>query len=390
MARGLLAARRRYPADQAFGMWLATSPYCKIEKNERADLIKIGEHEDHIAKFIHTTALLSPRTIWAEYGGICEQLASVSHHGKPTVAPTLPPEVPTAVAIEAPVEKQESQKPEVEVEKTDDDKSASKRSESKLYKMGDEIANVLMDKFKHPRMLAHYMGIEDNQQHRRKRLLRYLAARIKANYPEECLAQKAWSWRLLYPHLPQKLLDMYAKHQRMINENHATLVATEELFMKTPECGVVDPPMVAFNKAYSIYQSVLNAKAGHTVDPSVKHRPKFENDEGKAPVIVRGTQVWPRAVGPHTPVYGYDDLRCAYNLAADIVVTFDEERNASMAARSLKLRHILSWFPGGYNSVGVTSLESLMSAFRVVVQAYGANASDVMRPPEASLKKLGE
>jgi hypothetical protein len=31
-----------------------------------------------------------------------------------------------------------------------------------------------------------------------------------------------------------------------------------------------------------------------------------------------------------------------------------------------------------------------MSAFRVVVQAYGANASDVMRPPEASLKKLGE
>jgi len=64
MARGLLAAKRKYPATQEFGNWLDTSRYARLEKDDRAALIKIGEHEEFALKFIRTTSLISPETIW--------------------------------------------------------------------------------------------------------------------------------------------------------------------------------------------------------------------------------------------------------------------------------------------------------------------------------------
>jgi len=64
MARGLLAAKRKYPATQEFGNWLDTSRYARLEKDDRAALIKIGEHEEFAIKFIRTTSLISPETIW--------------------------------------------------------------------------------------------------------------------------------------------------------------------------------------------------------------------------------------------------------------------------------------------------------------------------------------
>jgi hypothetical protein len=65
MARGLLAAKRKYLATQAFGDWLETSPYQKIGKDDRAALIKIGENEELAVQFIRTTSLISPELIWA-------------------------------------------------------------------------------------------------------------------------------------------------------------------------------------------------------------------------------------------------------------------------------------------------------------------------------------
>ena len=64
MARGLLAAKRRYPATQDFGNWLQASPYRKLGQTARAALIHIGEHEETASRFIHTTSLTSPETIW--------------------------------------------------------------------------------------------------------------------------------------------------------------------------------------------------------------------------------------------------------------------------------------------------------------------------------------
>jgi hypothetical protein len=76
MARGLLAAKRKYPATQDFGNWLQTSSYRDIEKDDRAALIKIGEHDDFAADFVRTTNLISPRTIW---NAIEELLRPTSH-----------------------------------------------------------------------------------------------------------------------------------------------------------------------------------------------------------------------------------------------------------------------------------------------------------------------
>jgi hypothetical protein len=45
MARGLLAAKRKYPATQDFGTWLADSPYNQPGHTDRAALINLGEHE---------------------------------------------------------------------------------------------------------------------------------------------------------------------------------------------------------------------------------------------------------------------------------------------------------------------------------------------------------
>ena len=63
MARGLLAAKRKYPATQDFGDWLQTSSYREVEKDDRAALIKIGEHGAFAERFMRQTALISPQTI---------------------------------------------------------------------------------------------------------------------------------------------------------------------------------------------------------------------------------------------------------------------------------------------------------------------------------------
>jgi hypothetical protein len=71
MARGLLAAKRKYPATQEFGEWLQNSPYSMFGKNDRSALISIGEqldeHEDAVVEFLARTNLGSPQLIWIEF-----------------------------------------------------------------------------------------------------------------------------------------------------------------------------------------------------------------------------------------------------------------------------------------------------------------------------------
>jgi hypothetical protein len=89
MAYGLLAARRKYPADQDFGTWLQASPYAEIPYNDRAALIKIGEREEidqAPSRFIRDTHLTSPRTIWETI----YYSSAVSHDVKPTNQEPLP------------------------------------------------------------------------------------------------------------------------------------------------------------------------------------------------------------------------------------------------------------------------------------------------------------
>ena len=380
----LVEARSRFPAHQQFSLWLTEHRLNFLGENDQASLISMAA-EPNILRDVLTeqSDVLHPITIWRK----CR-----SRFGQPSITtpePTLIPNPQPEPATEAKVENQEPSEAKVEA-KTATKSEKTKKSESKLYRLGDDVADVLMAKFKNPRMLAHFLGGDDSRTKKRSRMLRYLAARIKADYPEEYLASKSWETRLLYPYLPPKMLEKLAKHINMIDANHATLAATEELFMKTPECGVTDPPMIAFNKAYSIYQSLSHAKnnGGAPIDRSAfVHKPTFAPDEGKHPVIVRGTQLWPRET---SETYCYDDLRCAFGMAEDILLTFLEPKDAPMTTKSLKLRHVSAWLPpNGYNAVGAT-LEGVMRAWKLVVYAYGADKSEEMRKPEASLRKQGE
>jgi hypothetical protein len=113
MALGLLAARRQYPADRVFGDWLQTSSYRELEKDDRAALIKIGEHEAFAAKYIPTTNRTSPRTIWDAIA----ELLPVSHYAKPiagrsTTEITIVSTAPSAENVQSPESKQQANLPE--------------------------------------------------------------------------------------------------------------------------------------------------------------------------------------------------------------------------------------------------------------------------------------
>jgi hypothetical protein len=96
LARGLCAAKRKYPATQAFGAWLQGSPYLKIGKDTRAALIKIGEHEEIAGEFLLATAWDSPRAIWAAIERSLPSSA-ISHPAKSRNSPSAP-ELPTPPA----------------------------------------------------------------------------------------------------------------------------------------------------------------------------------------------------------------------------------------------------------------------------------------------------
>ena len=67
MARGLAEAKRRYPALVAFGEWVKGSAYAEVSHQDRAALIKLGEHwdDDLAARFAELDSY-SPREIARE------------------------------------------------------------------------------------------------------------------------------------------------------------------------------------------------------------------------------------------------------------------------------------------------------------------------------------
>jgi len=168
---------------------------------------------------------------------------------------------------------------------------------------------------------------------------------------------------------------------------HRPLVEAERRFVLTAEYRAMDnQPFVAFNKAQSIFHDIQNEKSGDVqvgqFDSTAIHRKTFKGDEGRRPVTVRGTQLWPAEASVE---YGYDDLRCAYKFAEDVLLVFGEPRDASMATKSLTLRHLMSWLPGGYNARGCT-IDGVLRALKDVVAAYGTDKSDVMRGPSVAPK----
>jgi hypothetical protein len=362
--------------DRAFGHWLVDND-CEITKDDRMALIAMAENVELSRDVLQGTERRSVRYIWLDE--IKPRI--IRHVAKDASAPTKISEPPVLTAVSEAIAETASDKQE---NQTSNPGSYPTPKKSKLHELlGPKVADVLHSRFKHPRMFSHLgKGKKDCVI-----LLRYLAERcVKPDYPDNLFLTQSWTIQLLYPHLPQSLLARMPAGLPALYKLHTVLVETERRFVLTPEFGVTDPPMTAFNKTHEIYTAIINAKNGHTFDRSAVHRATYANDEGKQPVIIRGTQLWPAETDAG---YGYEDLRCAHGLADDILKTFDETRNAPMSTRSLKLRHVLSWLPGGYNSTG-SSTDGTLRALRAVVQAYSTNKSEIMRSPSPSLKKLDE
>jgi hypothetical protein len=366
--------------DRAFGVYLAEND-CAMSRNDSSAFVGLGQHPEISRRVLAETTSRSVRLIWEEVKPlICPSV------GTDAAEPPLIPEPEVLAAVTGQTGETRFWEPEVSAPSTEPTLYPVPKKSRLQEKIGDKPAGVLLSRFEHARMFATLLS-GDGKLSKEKSTLRYLAERcIKPDYPAELFLSQKWDTRLLYPHLPQKLLNMLPKKLGTLYDHHVVLVETEEQFRRTPEFGVTNPPLVAFNKAYAIYQALDNAKKGITVDKSAIYSPTYTDDEGKPPVIICGTQLWPAETGEG---YRYDDLRCACGLAEDVLTTFGQARDVPMTTKSLKLRHLMAWLPGGYNSVGST-LEGTIKALRSVVQAYGANKSEVMRSPLPSLKKLDE
>lgn len=384
LAIELHAARTECGGDNhAFGHWLVAND-CEVAKNDRWALVNMGAHPELSRRKLEETKRKSVQCIWD---------LEIKPHVVPNVRnnisqqtsspePVVSAPVPAPSTIPAVSKKAETAEPVLfDVPK-----------KSKLFELiGTEAATVLFQQFKHRIFNSVVADKSSNALRRITTGLRYLAERcVSDDYPEALRSAPSWSVQLLYPHLPAKLLDQCMAStslETFLARHHATLVATEAQFVRTPEFGMTDPPLAAYNKAQSIYNSIISKRNGDTFDKSLVHKAVFNADEGKPPVIVLGTQLWPAL---ENTGYGYDDLRCAFNLARDVVLTFKESSDVPMTTQALKLRHIRSWLPGGYNSTGST-IEGVLNAFDLVIQAYTVNRDETLtRPPLPSLKKLDE
>jgi hypothetical protein len=55
LAKGLAAAKRKYPSTARFHAWLGRSPYGELGATARAALIKLGEHAAEAEPILSTT-----------------------------------------------------------------------------------------------------------------------------------------------------------------------------------------------------------------------------------------------------------------------------------------------------------------------------------------------
>lgn len=377
LAVAYASKRDRFPGDREFGAWRALNNIGhRYNADDQAALIGMGRQPDIMREVLLEAASRSYQLIWRKYK---DRFRSVT---KAESEPTLPIEIKALPVVAQPTSEPAIAKPALVA--TPNVKPAQTYAVPKSSALRDQVgdaADVLHARFKHR---VFHAVFKDEQPRTGRLFANYIAKRCQEpDYPSELLLSSSFSLEIIYPYLPKRILSQMPTRLGTLKNEHSLLAETERLFMLSPEFGITDPPMVGFNKAMAIYQSLKHKRAGGVVDTTAVHKPTYEGDEGRPPVIIRGMQVWPAATGAG---YCYDDLRCAWGFADDIVKTFDETRNAPVVTRGLKLRHLMSWL-GGYNSKGATILGTV-KALEAVVQAYSGGTSEEMKLPAIRMDKL--
>ena len=336
LAVALIEARDMFPDNNnQFSEWLVRSGHNHLGKNDQAGLISLGRNPKQARITLEETKRISYQHIWNDVREGYPQLSTTPSETEsipnPPAEPVVEPEIEEPVRESDEVEAVIPEKPkEPEVEPTTEPVVTGRYAnsvpkESRMFEIyGKDIGSVLCANFQHwrkPKLFMRIINEKDKANNKSK--IAYLAKRcVMPDYPHHLKENtEEWTMRLMYPHLPQKLFDSRIAPSTLsaVHKHHKALIETERLFVMTEAFKGGDPD-IAFNEAHRIYDRVKSGTSG-PVSSGVRHVQTYADDEGKRPVIIRGTRLWPRE---SEEAYCYDDLRCACGMATSILRAFEE------------------------------------------------------------------
>jgi len=293
MARGLCAAKRKYPATQDFGDWLTTSSYREIENDDRAALIKLGEHDDFATKFMRTTNLISPQTIW----DAIKDLMSTSYDTKSTPVSTIPPETSPATA---PAGENENQ-PAENNDPINPKSPAGRKSMLSALPRGDELAKMFVSK--KPRALIGRIC----EGRKGKPILDLIHRALDAGLITPTTAEfNTPSLYLLFPLAPLSYARRFdltnAKQREDVTENILpAMIACRDKLLMTPE------DMLNILNTYMAEQQA-NRREEEAKNKRNEAIASLPTDQCQ--IIMYGTTLWPR-MDNRQGEYDYDQVRAA-------------------------------------------------------------------------------
>jgi hypothetical protein len=366
MARGLVAARLKYPSNQEFGCWFDQSPYAEVVTNHtmRAALIYLGEHDEIAAPIIQNCRTVDPVAIAAAVTAIAE---SFSQKVKTPRVPPSTPELPTAIARAT--EGAESPVPEA-VPPT----SISRRSPFYGLPRADEVAAIYLAK--ETRVdLGKLIKARGG-----KEVWSLVLAFIDAGFltPTKLAFTKA-SLRILFPPADRaycKRHDLTIARQREHVRDHIlpAMIACRDKLLAAPER--IGEILAEHENA----QRADQRAAAHSVRraTAVKALPSIEQE-----LVMFGQTVWPRLDNSQGE-YDYDQVRAAVWTFRDYeawnVLAQENTKSHAMRIRN-SLRYFGEYVDRTDRNNPVRKIISLMLWFSYLMEKHpGAECKWPMYP----------
>jgi hypothetical protein len=319
-------ARAEFPADIAFGMWLAENELDRVSHQDRAGLILMGQHPDLARRVMEETDRRSYRTIGEEIRD------RFTRAGKP--APEEPHAAePNGFASTTPETRHTAPAAEPNPEVISPPKvSTADTSRSPLRKWPK--ADLVLSHFLNAKARTELASIvKPREAKARMAVWDLLIASIECGAfgpPTQVIPSP--SLRMVLPWLPPR--DFYSTRYDLTKADHREIVRRDILpvvlehrthLMATP----TDLPRLV-NESYATRQQATKAVAQQV---AVANLPTTER-----PVIAYGAMLWPQSDGSQR--WSYDDV-CEAAWFFDFV-----SRNLvaeSPKAKSLQIRQILKW-----------------------------------------------
>jgi hypothetical protein len=329
MARGLLAARRKYPANRDFGDWLQTSSYRELGADARAALIYIGQHDAFASRFIRTTHLTSPELI----ADAIRDLLPLSEPPKTAPRSDQSAESPHASAPAA-----KNDEPETKSCKSQgQDEASSKltgRSALSRLPRADEIAKM----FTHEKTRT-TLGQLVNQRGGLQSWKLILEAYDNGLITKTERVIDHLTAVLLFPSAPPRQWGLEykldnSKHRKQIKETLLpAMIACRDNLHAEP---------ARIREILAEYEAKQRAKA--QTEHAEKHRTQAVSKlpSSEQELIIFGRTVWPRLDNLQGE-YNYDQVRAAIWTFRDLDSWNKLTTDNSVGSRGLRIRLTCKW-----------------------------------------------